>query len=73
MIPDAYITDLRAKVVRELPWPIPAAVLMDMTDEDLDHLAAAPGCDYWSVLNDIVRRIESRSVSMDRRPNEETA
>ena len=61
MIPDAHITDLRAKVVRELPWPIPAAVLLEMTDEDLDHLAAASNDEYWRVLNGIVRRIESRA------------
>jgi hypothetical protein len=61
LIPDAHITDLRAKVVRELPWPIPATVLMEMTDEDLDLLAAASSDDYWRVLNAIVRRIESRA------------
>ena len=62
MIPDAHITDLRAKVGRELPWPIPAAVLLEMTDEDLDRLAAAPNRDtYWRVLNGVVRRIESRA------------
>ena len=60
MIPDAYITDLRAKVVRELPWPIPAAVLLDMTDEDLDRLAAAGDAEYWTVLNAIVTHIESK-------------
>ena len=61
MIPDAYITDLRAKVVRELPWPIPAAVLSDMTDEDLDRLSAARNADeYWTVLNAIVTHIESK-------------
>jgi hypothetical protein len=61
LIPDAFITDLRTKVVRELPWPIPAAILMEMSDEDLDHLAAASNADYWRVLNAIVRRIESRA------------
>jgi hypothetical protein len=60
VIPDAHITDLRAKVVRELPWPIPAAVLMEMSDEDLDHLAAAGDAEYWTVLNAIVTRIESK-------------
>jgi hypothetical protein len=60
MIPDSYITELRLKAVRELPWPIPAAVLVQMTDEDLDHLAAASQEDYWRVLNGLVRRIESR-------------
>jgi hypothetical protein len=61
VIPDAFITDLRAKVVRELPWPIPATVLLQMRDEDLDHLAAASDEDYWRVLNALVTRIESRA------------
>ena len=30
---DTYITERRLKAVRELPWPIPAAVLVEMTDE----------------------------------------
>jgi len=47
VIPDAYITELRLKAVRELPWPIPATVLLGMTDEDLDRLAAAPDRYYW--------------------------
>ncbi len=34
MIPDAFITDQRAKVVRELPWPIPALAVVEMTDDD---------------------------------------
>jgi hypothetical protein len=28
-----------------------------MSDEDLDHLAAAPDRDYWRVLNGVVTRI----------------
>ena len=63
MIPEAYITELRLKAVRELPWPIPAAVLLEMTDEDLDRLAAASEEDYWRVLNGVVIRIESRTAS----------
>jgi hypothetical protein len=60
VIPDAFITDLRAKVVRELPWPIPATVLLGMTDEDLDRLSAASGKDeYWTILNAVVTRIQS--------------
>jgi hypothetical protein len=61
VIPDAHITELRLKAVRELPWPIPAAVLVQMTDEDLDRLVAASQADYWRVLNAVVRRIESRA------------
>ena len=58
MIPDAYITELRLKALRELPWPIPAAVLVEMSDEDLDRLATASSEDYWRVLNGIVTRID---------------
>ena len=63
MIPDSFITDLRAKVVRELPWPIPATVLLEMTDEDLDRLAAAYNADYWRVLNGVVTRILERKLA----------
>ena len=67
MIPDAYTTELRLKAVREMPWPIPAAVLVEMTDEDLDRLAAAPDRDtYGRVLSGVVGRIESRSSTVDR-------
>jgi hypothetical protein len=73
VIPDAYITELRLKAVRELPWSIPAAVLVEMSDEDLDRLAAASDRDeYWRVLNGVVRRIEFRSTTVGR-PNEEAA
>ena len=58
MIPGTYITDQRLKVVRNLPWVIPASVLMCMTDEDLDNLGAAPPEEYWSTLNDTVERIQ---------------
>jgi hypothetical protein len=64
MIPDAPITELRLKAVRELPRPIPAAVLVEMTDEDLDRLAAAPDLDaYWRVLNGVVTRILERRLA----------
>jgi hypothetical protein len=72
MIPDAYITERRLKAVRELPWPIPALVVVGLLDEDLDHLAAASDKDYWRVLNGIVRRIESHSTTVGR-PSEEAA
>jgi hypothetical protein len=73
VIPDSYIIELRLKAVRELPWPIPAAVLVQMTDEDLDRLAAASDPDtYWCVLNGVVRRIEACTATVDR-PSEETA
>jgi hypothetical protein len=42
----------------ELPWVIPALVIIEMTDEDLDNLDAVADADrYWGVLNAIVRRI----------------
>jgi len=63
VIPDAYITELRLKAVRELPWPIPADVLFEMTDEDLDRLAAAYNADYWRVLNGVVTRILERKLA----------
>jgi hypothetical protein len=58
VIPDSYITESRLKVVRELPWPIPALVIVGMTDEDLDHLAAAPEGEYWTILNVVVTRMQ---------------
>jgi hypothetical protein len=62
MFSDTFITDRRARAMREVPWPIPALVIMEMTAEDLDHLADARGKDeYWSVLNAVVRRIKEGS------------
>jgi hypothetical protein len=43
--------------MRDLPWPIPALVLLRFTDEDLDHLGAADTSEYWPTLNRIVCRI----------------
>ena len=61
MIPDLDILERRIAVMRELPWPLPALVVIEMTDEDLDNLDAAADTDrYWSVLNGIVRRIQER-------------
>ena len=60
MIPDQDILEGRVQAMRELPWPIPALVVIQMTDEDLDLLDAAyDSTEYWSILNTIVRRIES--------------
>jgi hypothetical protein len=73
MFPDTYILESRAHVVRGLPWPLPACVLMRMTDEDLDHLAAVDSPDaYWSTLNLIVRRIECQSTNVEK-PDEGAA
>ena len=59
MIPDQDILENRVQAVRELPWVIPALVIIEMTDEDLDLLDAAYETDeYWSTLNTIVKRIQ---------------
>jgi hypothetical protein len=52
------------KAVRELPWPIPAAVLVQMTDEDLDQ--PGRGCSprlHWRILNGVVTRILERRLA----------
>jgi hypothetical protein len=49
----------RVKVVRELPWPLPALTVIQMSDADLDALDGA-GDDVdlsWDRLNFIFRRI----------------
>jgi hypothetical protein len=62
MIPNLDILERRIAAMRGVPWPIPALVIIEMTDEDLDLLDAAADTDrYWTVLNAIVSRIE-RSV-----------
>jgi hypothetical protein len=59
VIPDADILENRVQAMRELPWPIPARTVIQMTDEDLDLLDAAYETrEYWSILNTIVRRIQ---------------
>jgi hypothetical protein len=56
---DQDILESRVQAMRELPWVIPALVIMQFTDEDLDVLDAAyESPRYWSVLNGIVRRIQ---------------
>jgi hypothetical protein len=63
VIPDADIVEGRVQAMRELPWPIPALVSIEMTDEDLDHLDAAADTDrYWTVLNSIITRLEREAV-----------
>ena len=62
MIPDADILENRVQAMRELPWPIPALVVIQFRDEDLDLLDAAADTDkYWTVLNAIVARIEKET------------
>jgi hypothetical protein len=59
VIPDQDILESRVQAMRDLPWPIPALVIMQMTDLDLDHLDMAADSDgYWPTLNAIVSRIE---------------
>ena len=63
MIPDQDILESRVQAMRELPWVIPALTIIEMTDEDLDTLAAAADTDkYWTVLNAIVSRIERKAA-----------
>jgi hypothetical protein len=63
LIPDADILEGRVKAMRELPWVIPALTIIEMTDEDLDHLDGAVDTDkYWTVLNAIVSRIERKAA-----------
>jgi hypothetical protein len=57
---DRFVCERRAHALRELPWPIPALVVVEMTAEDLDRLYAASEAgrdEYWGVLNAAVRRI----------------
>jgi len=52
----------RVAAMRDVPWPIPALVVISMSDADLDHLDGAADTDcYWSVLNEIVTRIQKGS------------
>jgi hypothetical protein len=56
--PDTDILERRLRQTHALPWPIPATVIMDMTEEDLDALDMARDKEaYWRVLNAIVARI----------------
>ena len=58
MFPDADILERRIRQLKRLPWPIPASVIMQMTDADFDALDMAEGRDeWWRVLNDIVVRL----------------
>lgn len=63
MIPDQDILENRVQAMRELPWVIPALVIMQFTDEDLDLLDAAYETgEYWTLLNTIVTRIERKAA-----------
>ena len=58
MFPDARELERRAEVVAQLPRVLPAAVVISISDEELDALAEATGVAYWRKLNRVVRRIE---------------
>ncbi len=58
MFPDIDILERRLRQLEHLPWPIPAAVIMRMTDADFDALDMAGQADYWHILNTIVARIQ---------------
>jgi hypothetical protein len=63
VIPDQDILENRVQAMRDLPWLIPALVLVEFTDEDLDNLDGAADTDkYWTVLNAIVSRIEREAA-----------
>jgi phage FluMu protein gp41 len=63
VIPDLDMLERRIAAMRDVPWPIPALVIIEMTDEDLDNLDAAADADnYWTVLNAIVSRIEREAA-----------
>ena len=58
MFPDADIVERRIRQLQRLPWPIPASVIMRMTEADFDALDMAGGRDeWWRVLNAIVVRV----------------
>jgi hypothetical protein len=63
LIPDQDVLENRVQAMRELPWVIPALVIVQFTDEDLDRLDAAyDEPEYWRVLNAVVRRIQGEDA-----------
>ena len=56
---DALVISERLRAFHDLPWVIPAVMLLEFTDEDLDNLAAAGDNrdEYWHVLSRVVTRI----------------
>ena len=57
VLPDGEILERRAAALQQIPWPIPALVMLGFSDADLDALASATDADYWRTLNSIVHRI----------------
>jgi hypothetical protein len=65
--PDVDILERRLRQLERLPWPLPAMVLLEMTDEDFDMLDMARDEDaWWGVLNRVVTRIESGERRADK-------
>jgi hypothetical protein len=58
VIADVGLTKERLKAFMDLPWVLPATMLMRITDEDLDILGSAGKEDYWRELAKIAERIE---------------
>jgi len=64
VIPDTDILERRIAAMRDLPWPIPALTVIQMSDLDLDHLGVAADSErYWPLLNGIVRRIQDKEAT----------
>jgi hypothetical protein len=62
---DAFVAErrIRALSLWELPWVLPATVVIGITDEDLDLLNAARDKDeYWRLLRNIVERLEREAA-----------
>ena len=58
MFPDTDILERRLRQLERLPWPVPGAVIMRMTEADFDALDMAQGRDeWWRVLNAIMVRV----------------
>jgi hypothetical protein len=58
MFPDADILERRLRQLERLPWPVPAAVIMRMSEADFDALDMARDNDeWWRGLNGIVVRV----------------
>jgi hypothetical protein len=63
MFPDVDILERRLRQLERLPWPVPASVIMRMTDADFDALDMARDNDeWWRTLNAIVSRIEREAA-----------
>ena len=59
MFPDADILERHLCQLERMPWPIPASIIMSMTEADFDALDMAQSRDeWWRVLNAIVIRVK---------------